>query len=751
MYYPESPVTTTLTKVTVDKAIAAIETAASEIPAEDFISYSTILDVHLSYALEFFSREDQTKLLQALEKVLKENDTLAQNIAWDLIAVLLPFLDAPTPATAFPSADADASSAPSSAFTTDALSEITSTCLFMAAYKGNPREVYLKLLGALSSLSFTAATTPVSEDTDEPSLEPSSPRHTPAEARANGHRKFRILIMLLTTIHSRIATAFPSRFLSQSLTTLLTTFTRSTEELYKEDVEDIVSRLLAFVDAVQPESTKKKRRMTQPRLGPDGKPALPPRTSTAGSQLGAPDVSKLDIADENEEEKQARLEEQEKTKIEEEMQIRLLQSFVSHVVEVYVLRCPSEYANKNTSLQSARTPEVKHDEQPSSMQLPSSRGINLHLASRFLKSNKFLTGGVIESEISPSPSPVWKEILDTAYQLSITTKELQELCYSPASDNDVEELEEPKSPHGLLSAVPKFVDDIPLSKVGSLVLLASRIFEKESIVDRKIRIFPEHRSIVYKYLTKGNGASDIGVLDAVLFLGAWALSAEGGGFGEAPDGHASEGEEGWLMYLQTFALLSATSPSPLTRLLCHNHLAQIIHAHPDEATRLAYMKDTLEHCPFDSLKASIIGILKDEIASATTTGNTKPSIFATPLVLEELSMFLFPDLSGVLHPEVDNEAKLDWFTENYPVIMAIGNLWLFLLMRGLNGQKGVCGIAQWGERIEERWAGQLKTWLDEVASDEDVKETNRIRTVGMDVDIVRGLLERVEEVRKHVV
>jgi len=357
--------------------------------------------------------------------------------------------------------------------------------------------------------------------------------------------------MLLTTIHSRIATAFPSRFLSQSLTTLLTTFTRSTEELYKEDVEDIVSRLLAFVDAVQSESTKKKRRMTQPRLCPDGRPALPPRASTAGSQLSTPDVSKLDIADENEEGKQARLEQQEEAKVEEEMQIRLLQSFVSHVVEVYVLRCPSEYANKTASPQSARTPGVKHGEQPSSMQLPPSYGINLHLASRFLRSNKFLTGGVIESEISPSPSPVWKEILDIAYQLSVTTKELQELCYSPASDAiDVEELEEPKSPYELLSAVPKFVDDIPLSRVGSLLLLASRIFEKESIVDRKIKIFPEHRTIVHKYLTRGNGTSDIGVLDAVLFLGAWALSAEGGGFGEPPDGHASDGEEGWLIYLQ---------------------------------------------------------------------------------------------------------------------------------------------------------------------------------------------------------
>lgn len=37
---------------------------------EDFINYSTILDVHLSHALQEFSPEDQAALLQAIEKVL---------------------------------------------------------------------------------------------------------------------------------------------------------------------------------------------------------------------------------------------------------------------------------------------------------------------------------------------------------------------------------------------------------------------------------------------------------------------------------------------------------------------------------------------------------------------------------------------------------------------------------------------------------------------------------------------------------
>ncbi|KAF8474058.1 YAP-binding/ALF4/Glomulin [Kalaharituber pfeilii] len=731
MYYPQSPVTTTLTTVTVEKAIHAIETAAEEIPADDFISYSTILDVHLSYALEFFTREEQKRLLDSLQNILKENDDLARNIAWDLISVLLPFLDAP-PAT---------DSVSPAQFTGDGLTDAASTCLFIAAHKGNPREVFLKLLAALSSLSFVPSSSgspPLEEGTaEEPPMTPTTPQKTPAEARANGHRKLRILIMLLTTTHSRITTVFPSRFLSQSLTTLLSTFTRCLEELDREDVEDIVSRLVAFIDSVQPTGTKKTRRMTEPLLGPDGRPTLPPRSNTAASDLTAPDVSKLQLEDEDDEARKERLEKEEQAKMEEDLQIRLLQSFLSHVVEVYILRCPSQYATRSSP------------RQPSDTEAASERGISLHLASRYMKSGKFISGGVIESEIVNATPPVWKEVLDMAYQLRLLTKELQELCYSSTNEQESEEPEEPKSPSGMLGSIPQFAEDIPLSKIGSLILLASRIFEKESIVDWKIRLFPEHRTIVYKYLTKGDGTSEIGVLDAVLFLGAWALSSEGGGFGEVPDGQAEDGEEGWLVYLQAFALLSATSTSPLIRLLAHNHLSQTIHSHPDEAVRLSYIKDTLEHCPFESLKASMIGILKDEIAAATATGNDKPSIFASPLVLEELSMFLFPNLASILDAEGDDAEKWDWFAENYAVIMATGNLWLFLLMREFKGQKGVCGIDQWGERIEERWAGRLKGWLDEVTVTEDGKEATEKRGVDMDVDIVKDLLRRVEEVRKQ--
>ena len=458
----------------------------------------------------------------------------------------MPFLDEPSPDSDFTS---------HTPFMRDDRTEVASDCLFLAAEKGNPREVYLKLLQALTSLSFTPHTgtdSPADDTEDNDDLEaelqtPSVITHSRAETRANAYRKLQIIIKLLAIVYSRIKTTFPSRFLSQTLPALLNTFTRAVEVLDKTEVENTISCLLAFMNSVQPPSTRKKRRMTGHPLGPDGRPTLPPRTITVDSIAGA-DISKLSIhADETEEAKEKRLEKEDREKTEEELQIRLLQSFLSYLIEVYILRCPSEDPLSQKENDAAQA----------------DRGINLHLSSRLLKSNKFVVGGVIAAEVSKSTaapsSSVWQEMLDMAYQLNLTTTELQELCCAPASSEmELEDLEEPITPVGGLGPMPKFVEDIPLSKIGSLILLASRIFEKESITSQKIRIFPEHRNICHKYLTKGGGSGDIGVLDAVLFLGTWALSSGAGGFGDAPD-HVEDGEEGWLMYLQVGFMLNLNS------------------------------------------------------------------------------------------------------------------------------------------------------------------------------------------------
>lgn len=60
--------------------------------------------------------------------------------------------------------------------------------------------------------------------------------------------------------------------------------------------------------------------------------------------------------------------------------------------------------------------------------------------------------------------------------------------------------------------------------------------------------------------------------------------------------------------------------------------------------RLAYIKDTLENCPYENLKGSAVGWLKDEILAAESPNAAgKKSIFATPAVLMTLTPHLFVD------------------------------------------------------------------------------------------------------------
>lgn len=133
----------------------------------------------------------------------------------------------------------------------------------------------------------------------------------------------------------------------------------------------------------------------------------------------------------------------------------------------------------------------------------------------------------------------------------------------------------------------------------------------------------------------------------------------------------------------------------------------------------------------------MVGILKNEIAKATTSDSSTTSIFSTPLVLEELSMFLFPDLSsGVL----EHESGWEWFEENYGTVMATANLWLFLLMRSGNEGKNICGIREYDGRIEERWAGALRSWLESCDKGELQK-----RALETQVEMVQLVMERIKK------
>jgi hypothetical protein len=232
-------------------------------PASDYLTYLTILESHIS-----------PELLPTLNEILQDAE-LTQNIGWDLIHLLLPLHG-------------------------------SETCLMTIARLGNPREVVLKVTEALQLLELAP------EDQEE---KPEG--ETTEGSESTSVDRFCTLIGLLSVLHSRIKTKYPSRFLSSSLMAILSAFRPSNQAT------------LAVISFVHTLSGKKR-----PPL-PGRKSSLKIPAIATESQVGisAPDP-----------------EAQEEDPREAAIQARLLQSFVTHILE--------EYINANSLEWAARLQEV---------------------------------------------------------------------------------------------------------------------------------------------------------------------------------------------------------------------------------------------------------------------------------------------------------------------------------------------------------------------------------------------------------
>lgn len=532
------------------------------------------------------------EILPTLNEILQDSE-LTQNIGWDLIQLLIPI----------PGAE---------------------LCLNTIARLGNPREVVLKVTEALRLLSQDEGTdggkSARGEDTDK----------APAKydyvdvAKSTGRTsvdKFCTLVSLLAILHPRIRTKYPSRFLSTSLISILYSYRPS---------DRATLAIIAFLHSL----SGKKR------------PPLPQRKSSLSAPIKLnvePDASAPDP--------EATAEDPQEGAIQE----KLLQSFVTHVLEVYIKENPLQWAVR---LQEHFEPQKVVTGKTSYGEAFQNEPV--------LIDRDTITGQLIVSSSNRSASAIYLHPQALSRDLGLSECEhLFEAIYADgkSSGDDMEE-EHPSSP-----------DDIPLSREGSLFLVTCFVFSSvifgTNVSLPPLSIFPGHATLIKQFIgIKGPnniGTEEAAVIDAILAIGLWLEKSDKFVSGPLDD-------EDFLQHLQTLSAISANTSDASLRYCAHLLTSSILHAHPDDHTRLTFIMDTLENCPYDTLKASAVGWLKDEIITANE--RKSENIFSTPIALTAAQPYLFPDMPALASASIAE--AWEEMRQSFPFHMAVLNFVYFL-------------------------------------------------------------------------
>jgi hypothetical protein len=118
---------------------------------------------------------------------------------------------------------------------------------------------------------------------------------------------------------------------------------------------------------------------------------------------------------------------------------------------------------------------------------------------------------------------------------------------------------------------------------------------------------PDHRRMVEIFAT--NAALNYGILDSVMVLGWKSLEANGAAVIPADF-------EDFFAYVQRLSVLSAQVPLGDLRYEAYLLTTAILHSNPSSEQRFRFIRDTLEHVPFENLKVCAVGWLKGEILDA---------------------------------------------------------------------------------------------------------------------------------------
>jgi len=339
------------------------------------------------------------------------------------------------------------------------------------------------------------------------------------------------------------------------------------------------------------------------------------------------------------------------TAAEKAMQQRLLQSFLTHAFEVYVL----------TSSVSEDDAAMRWSERVFERSLPT----------------RIVPGKVIASESTATTNNHYEAeertiALLATLNFNFGTLRAATAGHTVAANGALLEEEEP----------PERADDIPLSAAGSLFLLVSTMVKRSDVKTTSSigvqTIFPYEADLLVRYIgsheLESVGSDPLCLVDAALALSLLAVVSKAIG--------SPNNDDEFTSYLQRTSLLSANTPLPHLRYVAHYITSAVLHAHPSNITRLQFIHDTLEHCPYENLKASAVEWFKDELLTANEilkqSSHDHQGVFTSSKGLRKIAPFLFPALQFHTSDAEIMETYME-FTMNLSFYLAALNLYYFLL------------------------------------------------------------------------
>lgn len=270
------------------------------------------------------------------------------------------------------------------------------------------------------------------------------------------------------------------------------------------------------------------------------------------------------------------------------------------------------------------------------------------------------------------------------------------------------------------------------------MVAASALFHVPSALPA-MQLFPDYASMLCTVV--GGSLNAIGMekealVDAILFLGSYIMSTEKVC---PPDGDVFHNT------LQRISLLSANSPSAALRYNAHTLTSRLLRSHPSDLVRHAFIRDTLEHCPYENLKASSVGWLKEEILRCDEAESSDPCIFSLPETLSSLAPFLFLDPRTL--PGTDPSQDYTSLQAHHSFYLAVLNLyWLLLSSQPLFVALDIQGLTE-KRRLRGQFLGPLMTVVDGshaqlidgngTIQDEDEVARN-------EAELMRGILDQVD-------